>query len=177
MEAAGIATLYQCVRCHVDFAKCTVSLISMPETKPYRMHALLRPEAVAAMLGVTVGQLRRIAKTERLPGQTWSKGKQLRWRYCRALQSFVDRRQKTKSASTLRTRIRREVAQQSAAERNRLRISQSELFAAKLWARKTIQRVDAMENGEALQLLKDLQPFLDLAGELAKDLSPTSSVA
>lgn len=50
-------------------------------------------------------------------------------------------------------------------------VTQTELFAAKIWARKQIKRIDQFEEGEAEAMLADLQPILALAAELAKRIS------
>jgi excisionase family DNA binding protein len=68
--------------------------------------ALLMPAEVAAKLGVTVGHLRRLAKATRLPGQRVSKGGQMRFQDCAALQRYIENRPFKKRGSLARTRVK-----------------------------------------------------------------------
>src|SRR5882672_4903566 len=62
---------------------------------------------MAKTLGITQGQLRRIAKTKPLPGQRQTSGGQLRWQDCAGLRNYITNRLLKKNASSARTRIRR----------------------------------------------------------------------
>jgi hypothetical protein len=53
------------------------------------MHGFLKPAAVAREMLVSVGQLRRVAKAQRIPGSRKTKGGQLRFRDCPALRTYL----------------------------------------------------------------------------------------
>ena len=67
---------------------------------------LLTPGDLSQLLQVTVGQIRRIARTERIPGQRPTRGGQLRWQNCAQLKEYVAKRLQKKEFKTARQRYR-----------------------------------------------------------------------
>lgn len=70
------------------------------------------------------------------------------------------------SRNELRAEIRAAKRPGTVGEPQKVTVTQTELFAAKRWARKEIKRVDDMEEEEAGALLIDLAPIIELAERL-----------